>query len=66
MSAKSTPLNGPHKERFADGAVSGEGRVKDGARHGKWTWYSKNGGLKAAGRYANGELNQTRVFKLKK
>ena len=55
--AKSTPLNGPHRELFADGDVSGEGRVKDGKRHGKWTWYHKNGGLKAVGKYAHGELD---------
>lgn len=51
-SAKATPLDGPHKELFADGGLSGEGRVRDGKRHGKWTWYYKNGGLKAVGAYA--------------
>ena len=56
-SAEPTPLNGPHKELFGDGSLSGEGRVKDGKRHGKWTWYHKNGGLKAIGKYANGELD---------
>jgi antitoxin component YwqK of YwqJK toxin-antitoxin module len=56
-SAKATPLNGPHKELFADGGLSGEGRVKNGKRHGKWTWYYKNCGLKAVGKYADGELD---------
>ena len=31
-SVKTKPLNGPHKKRFVDGALSGEGRVKDGKR----------------------------------
>jgi MORN repeat variant len=57
MSTRSTPLNGPHQELFADGSLSGEGRLKDGKRHGKWTWYYKNGGLKAVGKYADGELD---------
>ena len=56
-SAKAAPLNGPHKELFADGGLSGEGRTKGGKRHGKWTWYHKNGGLKAVGKYADGELD---------
>lgn len=55
--AKATPLNGTHKELFADGSLSGEGPVKNGKRHGKWTWYYKYGGLKAVGKYANGELD---------
>jgi len=50
-------LNGPHKELFADGNLSGQGLVKDGKRHGKWTWHYKNVRLKAVGRYANGELD---------
>src|SRR4051812_29880663 len=51
------PLNGPHKELFADGTRSGEGRFKHGKRHGKWAFYYKGGGLKAVGKYANGELD---------
>ena len=57
MSTKTTPLNGPHKELFSDGGLSGQGRTKDGNRHGKWTWYYKSGGLKAVGKYAGGELD---------
>ena len=55
-SAKSTPHDGPHKERLADGGISGEGRVNDGKRQGKWAWFYKNGTLKAVGEYANGQL----------
>ena len=36
--------NGPHKELFSDGGLSGEGRLKNGKRHGKWTFYYKSGG----------------------
>jgi antitoxin component YwqK of YwqJK toxin-antitoxin module len=56
-SPKATPLNGPHRELFADRSLSGDGPIKDGKRHGKWTWYYKIGGLKAVGKYADGELD---------
>ena len=36
-SVKTKPLNGPHRELFVGGGLSGEGLVKDGKRHGKWT-----------------------------
>ena len=36
--------------------TTGEGRVNDGKRQGKWTWFYKNGTLKAVGEYANGQL----------
>ena len=52
-----TPSDGPHKELFADGNVSGEGRFKDGKRHGKWKLYLRNGQLKATGKYVEGELD---------
>jgi len=38
-SSNKQPLNGPHKELFAGGALSGEGQFKDGKRHGKWKFY---------------------------
>jgi antitoxin component YwqK of YwqJK toxin-antitoxin module len=56
-SSRESPLNGPHKELFADGGLSGEGRLNDGKRHGKWTFYYKSGGLKAKGKYVRGELD---------
>jgi MORN repeat protein len=56
-SSNKPPLNGPHKELFADGGLSGEGRFKDGRRHGQWTFYYKGGGLKAVGKYVGGELD---------
>jgi|SRR6266540_5151286 antitoxin component YwqK of YwqJK toxin-antitoxin module len=56
-SSGKSPLNGPHREYFSDGGLSGEGRLKDGKRHGKWTFYYKSGGLKATGKYLAGELD---------
>ena len=47
-SDRKAPLDGPHKELFADGGLSGEGRIKAGKRHGKWTFYYKSGGPKSA------------------
>ncbi|MCX7174548.1 MAG: DUF1801 domain-containing protein [Proteobacteria bacterium] len=56
-SDKTAPVDGPHKELFADGGLSGEGRLKAGKRHGKWTFYYKNVGIKAVGKYIDGELD---------
>jgi antitoxin component YwqK of YwqJK toxin-antitoxin module len=33
------------------------GRLKDGKRQGKWTFYYKSGGLKATGKYLAGDLD---------
>ncbi|MCX7419964.1 MAG: hypothetical protein NT013_10550 [Planctomycetia bacterium] len=52
-----TPADGPHKELFSDGTLSGEERFKDGKRHGKWKFYLRNGQLKTAGKYVAGELD---------
>ncbi len=49
--------DGPTKELFADGTVSGEGKMKSGKRHGKWKFYYRNGQTKAVGKYADGELD---------
>ncbi len=51
------PPDGLHQELFADGTVSGEGRIKDGKRHGKWKFYLRNGQLKAQGKYVAGILD---------
>jgi antitoxin component YwqK of YwqJK toxin-antitoxin module len=51
------PLDGPQKELFADGSLSGEGRFKNGTRHGRWTFFYRNGTKKAAGKYAGGALD---------
>ena len=50
-------VDGPTKELFADGTVSGEGKMKSGKRHGKWKFYLRNGQTKAVGKYAAGELD---------
>lgn len=51
------PVDGPHKEYFAGGKLSAEGRFKDGKRHGTWKYYYRNGELKAVGKYVNGEFD---------
>lgn len=55
--AKARTASVAAKEFFADGSVSGAGKLKAGKRHGKWTFYFKNGGIKAVGKYVNGELD---------
>ncbi len=45
-----------NQELFTDGGVSGEGQMKDGKRHGIWTFYYKNGSVQAMGKYLNGEF----------
>ena len=58
MKKISLPTNdGPTQELFADGTVSGEGKMKSGKRHGKWKFYYRNGQTKAVGKYADGELD---------
>ena len=44
------PPDGPHKEFFAGGALSAEGRIRNGKRHGKWKYYFRNGKPKATGK----------------
>jgi hypothetical protein len=39
-STNKSPLNGPHKEIFSDGTLSGEGRFKGGKRPGKVSYRS--------------------------
>jgi addiction module HigA family antidote len=56
-SDKTALLNGPRQELFTDGGLSGEGRLKSGKRHGKWTFYDKSGSKKAVGKYLDGELD---------
>src|SRR5262249_26634318 len=51
------PTDGPHKEFFAGGELSGEGRIRNGKRHGQWKFYYRNGKLKAVGKYLDGELD---------
>src|SRR5688572_14571960 len=48
--------DGPHKEYFAGGELSAEGRIRNGKRHGKWKYYYVNGQLKAVGKYEDGEF----------
>lgn len=47
----------PARELFADGSLSGEGRMLNGKRHGPWKFTYKNGVLKATGVYLEGELD---------
>ena len=54
--SKASP-DGPSKELFADGKLSGHGRLKAGKRHGRWAFYYKSGGKKAVGKYVDGELD---------
>jgi antitoxin component YwqK of YwqJK toxin-antitoxin module len=49
------PVDGPHKEYFAGGELSAEGRYKDGKKVGEWKVYDKSGALK-----------QGKVFKAKR
>src|SRR5262249_59795719 len=55
--SKKPPADGPHKELFADGGLSGKGRFKNAKRHGKWQFYYRNGKPKAIGKYVAGELD---------
>ena len=55
--APAKPADGPHKELFAGGELSGEGRFQNGKRNGHWEFYHRNGKLKAVGKYLDGELN---------
>lgn len=50
------PKDGPHKELFAGGKVSGEGHLRNGKRQGAWKFYHLNGKLKAVGKYVDGAL----------
>ena len=54
-SSNKEQLNGHHKELFTNGGLSGEGRMKNGKRHGKWKFYYQNGVVKAIGEYVDGE-----------
>ena len=56
-SSNKEQLNGHHKELFTNGGLSGEGRMKNGKRHGKWKFYFRNGVVKAIGKYVDGELD---------
>jgi len=56
-SSKTKMLSGPSRELFADGGLSGEGRMKNGKRHGNWKFYYRSGGMKAKGKYADGQLD---------
>ena len=44
-------------EFFSDGKISGEGDFEQGKRQGKWTFYYRNGQIKAKVSYLNGALN---------
>ncbi len=44
-------------EFFSDGKISGEGELEQGKRQGVWTFYYRNGQIKAKVSYLNGELN---------
>ena len=56
MKSSSKKTDGPTKELFTDGGLSGEGHLKAGKRHGKWQWFYRNGRLKAVGKYQAGDL----------
>jgi antitoxin component YwqK of YwqJK toxin-antitoxin module len=46
------------EEHFKDGKLSGEGEyAPDGRRHGPWTFYFRNGQVKAKGSYRSGQLD---------
>ena len=51
------PVDGAHKEFFAGGAISAEGLLRNGKRHGKWKYYYRNGRPKAVGKYVYGEFD---------
>lgn len=42
------------RELHADGGVKARGRVKDGERHGDWSWWRRDGSLERTGRYDRG------------
>jgi antitoxin component YwqK of YwqJK toxin-antitoxin module len=56
MKSNAHPANGPHREYFADGKLSAQGRFKKGKRHGLWKYYYRNAVLKAVGKYVDGEF----------
>jgi antitoxin component YwqK of YwqJK toxin-antitoxin module len=35
-------VDGPHRDHFAGGELSAEGRFKAGKRHGMWKYYYRN------------------------
>jgi antitoxin component YwqK of YwqJK toxin-antitoxin module len=49
-------VDGPQREYFAGGELSGEGRFRNGKRHGNWKFYHRNGRQKATGKYLDGDL----------
>ena len=73
------PLDGPHKEFFAGGKLSAQGRFKNGKQVGVWMRYYNNGELWDQGNYDDGKkvgewkefnkagaLKQRKVFKAKR
>ena len=45
------------KNSSPGGAISVEGLLRNGKRHGKWKYYYRSSGLKAVGNYVDGELD---------
>src|SRR5262249_4931054 len=50
-------VDGPQKEYFTGGELSGEGRFRNGKRNGQWKLYYRNRKLKAVGKYLDGVLD---------
>lgn len=46
--------NGVRREYFPDGARKAEGKMKDGALHGRWNWYRDDGSLLRTGSFVKG------------
>jgi antitoxin component YwqK of YwqJK toxin-antitoxin module len=51
-------LHGPYEGFFAGGELSVEGRPRNGKRYSEWKYYDRDGRLKAAGKYVDGEFDE--------
>jgi uncharacterized protein YdhG (YjbR/CyaY superfamily) len=49
------PSNGKVRSLFDNGVVRHRGSMRNGERHGEWSWYRKDGSLLRTARFRNGE-----------
>jgi uncharacterized protein YdhG (YjbR/CyaY superfamily) len=52
--AASTDSKGFRREFYADGGLKAKGRMRDGERHGAWSWWRKDGSLLRTGSFDRG------------
>lgn len=59
----SSVTDGKRFEFFDDGMVKAEGSMRDGALHGAWRWYRRDGSLLRTGSFRHGEkVGEWRTF----